>query len=80
MKKIKDWFTRNWKTTKIVVTNAIEFLDAACLAGVSGYAIYSALTHQRNIWYKLLLFAGMVIALQAFVLLVKHFNKPVGKK
>lgn len=79
MKKIKNWFTQNWKITRTVTTNAVEFLDAACLAGVSGYAIYSALTKQ-TIWYKLLLFAGMVIALQAFVLLVKHFNKPVGKK
>lgn len=79
MQKIKNWFIRNWKTTKIVVTNALEFLDAACLAGVSGFAIYSALT-KHTIWYKVLLFAGCVIALQAFVLLVKHFNKPVGKK
>lgn len=57
-----------------VVKNLCEFVDAACLAGVSGYAITEALKHHGKFWYELLLFAGLVIALQAFVLLVRHFN------
>lgn len=54
--------------------NFAEFADAAALASVSGYAIFQAI-HNKGYWYKALFFAGALIALQAFVLLVKHFNK-----
>lgn len=79
MEKVKNWLKTNWKTTKTVWSNLTEFVDAVCLGSVSGFSIYTAL-HQKGFWYKLLLFAGLVIALQAFVLLVRHFNKTPAKK
>lgn len=80
IKKLKTWFGKNWTTTKVVLKNVSEFVDAAALAAVSGYAIYEALqSNHKSFWYKALLIAGVLIALQAFVLLVKHFNKPLGK-
>lgn len=80
MQKTKQWFGSNWTTTKIVWSNLCEFVDAACLASVSGFGIYTALQHKHEFWYDALLFAGLVIALQAFVLLVRHFNKPLPTK
>jgi hypothetical protein len=61
---------QNWQATRVVTSNFAEFVDAACLAGVAGFAIYSSL-HKKEFWYRALLFAGLVIALQAFLLLVK---------
>lgn len=78
MKNIKNWFVTNWNTTKVVAKNVAEFTDAAALTAVSGYSIYEALKHS-SVWYRGLLVAGVLIALQAFVLLVRHFNKPVSK-
>lgn len=75
---IKQPIKNHISTTRTVTKNFCEFLDAACLAGVSGFAIYQALD-QKGFWYKALLFAGLVIALQAFLLLVRHFNHPVTK-
>lgn len=72
LKAIQD----NIVTTKTVLKNVIEFVDASCLAAVSGFAIFIALKHLQGNWYKALLFAGVVIALQAFILLVRHFNHP----
>jgi hypothetical protein len=71
---MKNKILTNVTTTKTVLKNVSEFVDAACLAAVSGFAIFTALKHLDSNWYKALLFAGVVIALQAFVLLVKHFN------
>lgn len=75
MTNAKRVFIDDWATAKTVLKNLSEFLDAAALAAVSGYSIDEALKHQ-TFWYKVLLVAGVLIALQAFVLLVKHFNKP----
>jgi len=75
MKNIKDTAIKDFNTAKVIWKNFIELMDAVCLTAVSGYSIYEALRHTQ-LWYKALLFAGVVIALQAFVLLVKHFNKP----
>ena len=68
----------NWTVTKTVFHNLVEFTDAACLGITSGFAIYQARTNTglKHLWANVLLFAGLVIALQAFVLLVRHFNKP----
>jgi hypothetical protein len=67
---------QNYQTAKTVTKNVIEFYDALCLAGVSGFAIWQALDKYRgSFWYKLLLLAGVTIALQAFILLVRSFNK-----
>lgn len=78
MKNIKDIAVKDINTAKVIWRNFVELLDASCLTVVSAYAIYEALKH--NQWtYKGLLFAGVVIALQAFVLLIRHFNKPVVK-
>lgn len=77
--KIKDNITRNWKTTKIVGRNLLEFTDAICLTAISGYAITEAFAQRNEFWYQLLLFAGLVVAIQAFLLLVKNFNKQPAK-
>lgn len=76
--KIKETVKSNVYTTKVIVHNAVEFLDAACLGIVSGFAIYQAL-HDKSlhqIWAKVLLFAGLVIALQAALLFIRHLNNP----
>lgn len=74
MYQLKTAIKTNATATKNVVKNLCEFVDAACLAGVSGFSITEALKHKGVFWYEVLLFAGLVIALQAFVLLVRHFN------
>jgi len=75
--KIKDNLDYYGSTIKTVSKNVAEFCDAAALSAVSGYSIYEALQPaHKSFWYKALLVAGVLIALQAFVLLVKHFNKP----
>jgi uncharacterized membrane protein YraQ (UPF0718 family) len=81
MKYIEGKVTNSVVTVQTVWKNFVEFLDGACLAVVSGFAIYESLTNHgfKKIWAYGLLFAGVVIALQATVLLAKHFNKPVGK-
>src|SRR3990167_9664525 len=71
---IKTGVATQVETVKVVTRNAVEFVDAVCLAGVAGFAVYTGL-HNEGMWYQLLLFAGVAISLQAFLLLVKHFNK-----
>jgi ABC-type transport system involved in cytochrome c biogenesis permease subunit len=66
--------------TKTCWSNAQELVDAACLGAVSGYSIYESLQKGHTSgWYKALLVAGIVIALQALSLFVRHLNKPVAK-
>jgi hypothetical protein len=77
--KVKDNLNNYGTTIKTVCKNVAEFADGLALAAVSGYAIYEALKH-TSYWYKALLVAGVLIALQAFVLLVRHFNKPIQVK
>lgn len=72
--QLQSAIKQNAAAIRNVVKNLCEFVDAACLAGVSGYSIIEALKHKGEFRYEVLLFAGLVIALQAFVLLVKHFN------
>lgn len=75
---IKENIEYYGKTTKTVSKNVAEFADAAALAAVSGYSVYEALQpSNKSFWYRALLVAGVLIALQAFVLLVRHFNRPV---
>jgi hypothetical protein len=74
MKNVKAQAVKDWSAAKIICKNFAEFLDASCLTAVSTYAIYESLRHKGWL-YGVLLFAGLVIALQAFVLLVRHFNK-----
>lgn len=79
MQNLKTLIKSNWSAATIVVKNLAEFVDAACLATVSGFAIYQVhfnKVHMSRFYGYVLLFAGFVIALQAFVLLVKHFNQP----
>lgn len=79
MENAKKTVTANIGSIKTVATNLAEFVDAACLAIVSGFAIYQAHFGKlglTKLWSDVLLFAGLVIALQAFILLVKHFNHP----
>jgi hypothetical protein len=77
--KVKTTVVKHWKTTTVVTKNVLEFADAAALAAVSGFAIYSSYNKQ-SYWYKALLLAGVLISLQAFVLLVRTFNKAPVKK
>lgn len=67
-----------WDEAQVVGKNAFEFVDAACLSVVSGYAMYQG-WHNATWFGWILRFAGAAIALQAFVLLVRHFNKPEPK-
>lgn len=75
--KITETVKQNYTTGRLIAKNVAEFVDAACLSTVSGFAIYQAhFNHQlKQLWADALLFAGLVIALQAFVLLVRSFNK-----
>lgn len=67
---------KNWDTTSTVFKNFVEIVDAACLAGVSGYAIYVELHNpHKHLWGYALLYAGLAIALQAFILFVRALNK-----
>lgn len=77
VKNVKSVVSDNWTNTKIVAKNAFEFVDAACLGIVSGFAIYQGYNNDTlpRLWAKVLIFAGVLIAVQAFVLLVRHFNK-----
>jgi hypothetical protein len=77
--KIKDKINENVNTAKVVWKNFLEFTDATCLAVVSGYAIYEALHHKGDFWYMALILAASIIAVQAFVLFVRHLNKPGTK-
>lgn len=76
---MKDKIKKQADTTKTVVANAAEFLDATAFGVVAGWAIYSGLKNEGN-WYKVLLAFGVLVALQAFRLLVKHLNKVPAKK
>lgn len=75
--KVADKVSTHIDTLRTVSKNVAEFVDATCLAVVSGFAIYQARYNRnlKSLWASVLLFAGLVIALQAFVLLVRHFNK-----
>jgi hypothetical protein len=81
MKRIKDWFVKYWNIAVTVGRNIAELADAVALAGVSGFAIHQALqaNHVQSYWYRSLLCGGVLIALKAFWLLVKHFNHPVAE-
>lgn len=72
--KFSEAVKRNWKTTKVVSKNLVELVDAVALAAVAGFAIYSSLGESGN-WYKALMGAGVLISIQATLLLVRHFNK-----
>ncbi len=74
MQKVLTWLRTNWTATKVIARNFGEFIDAVALTSVSGYAVYQGVNH-TDVWYRALLLAGVLIALQAFGLLVRHFNK-----
>lgn len=75
--KVKESVKSNVNTTRVVVKNFVEFLDAACLTIVAAFTLYQARTNGdlKTVYSWILTFASVVIALQAFVLLVRHFNK-----
>ena len=76
MSKIKDKVKTNVDTTKTIVTNLGEFLDAVSFTVVALFTVFTAFDHRdESNWYKALLFAGLVVSFQAFRLLVRHFNK-----
>ena len=74
MENLKKKAADNITAIKTVSKNVFEFADATALSAVSGFSIYQSL-HHTSVWYKALLVAGVLIALQAAILLVRHFNK-----
>lgn len=59
-----------------ILKNIGEFLDAVSFTAVALFAVYFAFTHRaENKWYYGLLAAGLIVSVQAFGLLVKHFSK-----
>lgn len=74
MEKVKQWFVRNWKTTQLISKNVVELVNAAALAGVAGYAIHQSFNETAG-WYRVLLFAGVLIALESALLFVRSLNK-----
>jgi hypothetical protein len=66
-----------WETAGRVARNIADFADAAAVAAVSIYSLNASLHHKGG-WYKLLLVASVLIALQAFWLFVRHFNYTKG--
>lgn len=77
MSKVKDKATE----AKTVVQNVGEFLDGVSFAAVAGFAVFWSIDNLENVrwfvptWNKALLLAGLVVTVQAFVLLVRHFKK-----
>lgn len=73
---IKTGIKLKLEDCKVIYCNLVEFLDAVFLGVVSGFAIYTYYhaTH-RHAWEYLLGLSGVAIALQAFILLSKHFAK-----
>lgn len=81
MDKIKSGVSDFVATTKNIWANASEFVNASCLLAVSAYSGYQALQNVHDNWYKALLFASVVIGLEALHLYVRHFNRaPAPKK
>lgn len=78
MDKFKSAVSNFTATTRNVWANASEFVNASCLAAVSGYSGYQALQHIKDNWYRALLFASVVIALEALTLYLRHFNRPAA--
>lgn len=60
-----------------ITKNLVEFTEAAALALVAGYAIWSALNRYNlsGVFAYALAFAGALISIRAALLLVRHFNK-----
>jgi hypothetical protein len=59
-----------------VLKNVGEFLDAVAFTVVALFSLYAAYTHRTDSkWYYGLLGAGLIVSIQAFGLLVKHFSK-----
>lgn len=76
MSKVKETVSTKIDHTKTVVTNIGEFLDAVAFTVVALFAVIAGLQHrQDNKWYWGLLAAGLLVSVQAFGLLVKHFSK-----
>jgi|GEM_PF-3642916 len=65
------------KNTVKISKNLIEFVEAAALAVVAGYAIHASLNVYllQGVFSYILLFAGSLIAIRASLLLIHHFNK-----
>lgn len=73
---IKTGIRLKLEDCKVVYCNVVEFLDAVFLGVVSGFAIYTYYhTIHRTLWSLVLGLSGVAIALQAFILLAKHFAK-----
>lgn len=75
-KVISNRATEAKQTITKVIKNVTEFIQAASLVVVDGYAIWAVKTNQVDGWFAWVLAgAAAVIALMAAVLLVRHFNR-----
>jgi hypothetical protein len=74
---MKDKTKAVTKDASKITKNLVEFTEAAALALVAGYAIWSALKvyELNSVFAYALAFAGALISIRAALLLVRHFNK-----
>jgi len=78
VKQVKKSVQKHWSTTKVVTKNVVDLANATALVGVAGFAIYESI-HERGVWYRVLLLAGVLIAVEGAHLLLKHFNQEPKK-
>lgn len=61
---------------KTLARNVGEFLDAVSFTAVALFTLYvSFVKRGESNWYWALLAAGLIVSIQAFALLKKHFSK-----
>lgn len=63
-----------------VLKNFTEFIDAVAFTVVALFAVYHGVKNMNvSKWYWGLLGAGLIVSMQASLLLVRHFNKTAKK-
>lgn len=61
---------------KTLAKNVGEFLDAVSFTAVALFTLYVSFTKRdESNWYYGLLAAGLIVTVQAFALLKRHFSK-----
>lgn len=73
---MKDKAKKQVTTVKTVLKNVAEFVDAVAFTAVALFSVFTGFTNrEENNWYYGLLAAGLVVSIQAFALLIRHFKK-----
>lgn len=75
--KVTDTIKKYWKEITVVAKNFGHLVEAVSLAVVSGYAIWASQYNDFSMQHadKVVLFAGVLIAVRAFWELIKTLNK-----